>query len=342
MDTCTLAVLLVDEARNTGVVANLTLERLPDGTRALYPAPELSLVYGDNAWQQAMKDASTYVKQTLWRQDWDVRWRLTRRDQQLLPPFLKGGSLGTALALGLTKLAGGLQEIDNLQGIGITATVDAQGQLGKIEGEYIKLLAAAYERTLPPIHTVVVAKAQDVKRIDPSLLRADPHVALHVLPAATLKDAEQLLVVDKQTRWGEIIDCTLELTRHQGVVGRTWLREWVQTHVDSHASGYVLLTGGPGVGKSAFIAEQVRHLLALQSARAAACLAHPLPPFSSRVGRRNAVRAASPLQPLRGFRVLRATPQRPARSGSPPAYPSARHRAAQHGPLGMDSRRRMG
>ena len=34
-------------------------------------------------------------------------------------------------------------------------------------------------------------------------------------------------------------------------------------------------------------AKKVRYLLALQSARAAACLAHPLPPFSPRVGRRN-------------------------------------------------------
>src|SRR5262249_39763852 len=121
VDTCTMAVLLVDEARNEGVVADLTLERPPDGTSALYSVPELSFVYGDTAWQQAMRDASDCVKQTLWRQDWDVRWHLARRDQQLLPPVLEGSSLGASLALGLMKLADGVEDLD-LQGIAITAT----------------------------------------------------------------------------------------------------------------------------------------------------------------------------------------------------------------------------
>ena len=48
METCTLTVLLVDTAQN-GVVADLTLERLPDGTGSLYPTPELGFVYRDAA-----------------------------------------------------------------------------------------------------------------------------------------------------------------------------------------------------------------------------------------------------------------------------------------------------
>ena len=57
-------------------------------------------------------------------------------------------------------------------------------------------------------------------------------------------------------------------------------------------------------------AKKVRHLLALQPTRAAACLTHPLPPFSSRVGRRKAVRAvsAAPLaaRPVWGSRRYRS------------------------------------
>ena len=98
--------------------------------------PELSFVYCDAAWHQALRDASNYVKKTLWKktlgqQAWDVRWRLTRRNRrQRLPLVLKDGSLGAAVALGLTKLADGLSDLA-LEGIAITATIDAQGQLGE-------------------------------------------------------------------------------------------------------------------------------------------------------------------------------------------------------------------
>ena len=45
--------------------------------------------------------------------------------------------------------------------------------------------------------------------------------------------------------------------------------------------------------------------------------------------------------PAAGHAAPTALPARPARCASP-AHPSVRHRAAQHGPLGLDSRRRMG
>jgi hypothetical protein len=72
------------------------------------------------------------------------------------------------------------------------------------------------------------------------------------------QETGRLLVVEAQAPWRDIIDCTLELNRHRNVVGRAWLQEWVQVFVESHSSGYLLLTGGPGIGKSAFVAAQVR------------------------------------------------------------------------------------
>jgi len=55
-------------------------------------------------------------------------------------------------------------------------------------------------------------------------------------------------------------------------------------------------------------AKKGHHLLALQSARAATCLGHPLPACPSRGRRRKAVRAASPLQPRRVFRLAAVAP----------------------------------
>ena len=245
--------------RRDGVVADLTLERLPDGTGSLYPIPELGFVYRDAHWRRAERQAYEYVQRTVSPPAWDVRWRLARRDQKPLPPTLQGDSLGAALALGLTKLAGGLKDL-SLEGVSITAAIDGHGTLSPVGGEFAKLLAAARERSLPRLHTVLVAEAQrgDVERIDASLLRDDPGAEFRVMCAATLQDATRLLTVDAETRWGDIIDCTPELNRHHDMVGRSWLREWVQAFVDSHSSGYLLLTGGPGIGKSAFVAAQVR------------------------------------------------------------------------------------
>ena len=146
----------------------------------------------------------------------------------------------------------------NLSGIAIMAAVDAEGGLHKVGNEFEKLLAVARERSVPRIHTVVVAEAQRGD-IDPSLLADDPHAELRVICAGTMAEAITQIKVDADTRWGkEIIDCTLEIERHKDFVGRHWLQARVQTFIDTHTSGYLLLTGRPGVGKSAFVAAQVR------------------------------------------------------------------------------------
>lgn len=148
----------------------------------------------------------------------------------------------------------------NLSGVAITAEVKQDGCLHPVGGGLTKLLAAARERSLPRIHTVVVAKDQrpGIECIDPGLLRDDPHAEFRVICASDLLQAIKLLKVDAETRWEDVIDCTTEVERHRDFVGRGWLKKQVQAFVAGHDSGYLLLTGGPGVGKSAFVAEQVR------------------------------------------------------------------------------------
>jgi hypothetical protein len=49
----------------------------------------------------------------------------------------------------------------------------------------------------------------------------------------------------------------LELQRHREFVGREWLSKRAREWINSQPSGYLLVTGGPGVGKSAFVARHV-------------------------------------------------------------------------------------
>ena len=98
-----LTVLLVDRARNEGVVATLTLELMPDGSGGFYPIPELALIR-DPDFRQAQDDARAYSEGVgLWQKGRDVRWRLHRRDGKPIIN-LTGPSIGAPFALGLVKL----------------------------------------------------------------------------------------------------------------------------------------------------------------------------------------------------------------------------------------------
>jgi hypothetical protein len=98
-----MTVLLVDMARNEGVVATLTLELLPSGSGELYPTPALAFLRDDD-FRQAEDNARAYLEQTSFVDiHKDIRWRLQRRDNRPLTS-LSGPSLGAAFALGIGKL----------------------------------------------------------------------------------------------------------------------------------------------------------------------------------------------------------------------------------------------
>ena len=56
-----------------------------------------------------------------------------------------------------------------------------------------------------------------------------------------------------------IIDCRPELHRHREFVGREWLQKRAREWMGSQPCGYFLVIGGPGVGKSAFMAQLIAH-----------------------------------------------------------------------------------
>lgn len=90
-----------------------------------------------------------------------------------------------------------------------------------------------------------------------------PGAGFRVIPAQDLAEAVTRLLVDQQTRWGDIIaDQRAEVQRHGDIVGRQWLHERIESRIAARESergaGYVLLTARAGVGKSAAIAGEIR------------------------------------------------------------------------------------
>lgn len=154
----------------------------------------------------------------------------------------------------------------NLNDVAFTAQITPDGKLSPIGGEAYKLSAALFERSFPRIHTVVVAKDQPMAMegllSDPRWpqVLADPHADFHVIRAATIVDAIQLLDVDIKTRWRSI-DCALP-PQQPDWVPRATLITAVQKFCATHASGYLVIVGGMGKGKSTFVAELLHDELA--------------------------------------------------------------------------------
>ena len=98
-----LSVLLVDTARNEGIVATLMLELIPDGKEDFYPVPELSFLRDPDFRQTEDNARECLLRMGLWKKERDVRWQLRRRDDKPIVN-LTGPSLGAAFALGLGKL----------------------------------------------------------------------------------------------------------------------------------------------------------------------------------------------------------------------------------------------
>ena len=147
----------------------------------------------------------------------------------------------------------------NLSGVAMTAEVGADETLQPVGGQNEKLSAALFEKSFPRIHTVIVAKDQaldtkELVRETDQVFRA-PASDLQILRAGSVAEAVQLLEVNDRNRWSRI-DCTLP-PLNPDFVGREQLTAAVQDFVANHESGYLVLVGGMGKGKSTFLSELI-------------------------------------------------------------------------------------
>lgn len=131
----TFPVLLVDQANDRGAVADLTLT-LQQGSGQVAPSPEPAKLSRERSFLSAEENAQKAVSLP---KDWDVLWRLVRRDGEPISR-LTGGSLGAAFAIGSAKLlainGSAVPRLDrttlvglNLSQVSISAQIKSDGAL---------------------------------------------------------------------------------------------------------------------------------------------------------------------------------------------------------------------
>jgi hypothetical protein len=284
---CTIGLPLYKKSDNpehegTGVMGELRLALMPEGQGEIYPAYSLAFTYIKQDFLEAVAAggqslSSTSIAVTAER---DIRWEVRLRKDGSILQTLEGKSCGGAFAMGLTAVAAGhgqrvlgsameakgilpilLANLrpEELSSIAITATVNPGGQFGPIGKEVLKLQAAARDQWYPYTHTLVVADRQE--GLDNPALN-DPAAELQVITAKGVEEAIKKIDEDRRTR--------PYLEQLQGfdhrrwlavayphLIGREWLRERLVAFLGSRESGYLLLTAGPGVGKTAFLFHQI-------------------------------------------------------------------------------------
>jgi len=120
------------------------------------------------------------------------------------------------------RVLNGLRSL-NSRGVAVTACISAGGRLGHVGQLALKLSAWDLHATWPAIHTVVIAEEQalDMDGVEPLVgsphtpdgranISRDPTTDLHIIRAATLRDAIELIALDR-----------LWANRRKGMVART-------------------------------------------------------------------------------------------------------------------------
>lgn len=101
-----LNTLLVDTARNEGMLTRLTLGLVPDGNGDLSPTPAFAFIR-DTTFCQAENNAREWIARAgLSHEKRDIRWQLQRHDGKPVVN-LTGPSMGAAFGLGMAKLLAG-------------------------------------------------------------------------------------------------------------------------------------------------------------------------------------------------------------------------------------------
>ncbi len=181
----------------------------------------------------------------------DVQKRLLESMKKLLEGGQPPGPVG--------GIAGVRPRPLDLHGVAFAAGIDERGRLIPVGQIFPKLLGAARTRSLPPIHTVVVAREQ--ANVPPEL--EQPGSSPWVVRASTLPEALERIAAAAPIRWGALPDYRTELDRHPPLVGREWLWKQIEAFRARAAQPgdrprYLLLVAGAGWGKSALVAARYR------------------------------------------------------------------------------------
>lgn len=257
-----------DDPGWVGVATRLVVEALPAGSQGVYPAAAFAFVQLDEdflhsvswAWELARgKEPQAFPGA--------VRWSLagwTTGEPTALPVVftrLRGASAGGAVALAMVKLAtecrddaGPLRDVA-VQNVAVLAALGEGGALLPVDCLGSKIVAALLQH----VHFIVVAQGQQdlpdrfCECVDVEGFFVDIRHDLCCTRAASVDAMVQRIAANQGSRFGHI-DCQLP-ARDSNYVGRALLMATLDQHIRIAQRGYLVLVGGIGTGKSAFLAE---------------------------------------------------------------------------------------
>jgi WD40 repeat protein len=166
-----------------------------------------------------------------------------------------------------------MQDVNNLKalglfGVALSAKIDADSTLHAVGGEYPKVIAALFAKAVPRIHTVVFAQNQDLSAFDlvphghPNFFRErQPERDFVVITAESLAEAIEFVHLRQEQIKAGDLSGNLPRQNHD-FVGRERFYEHLEQWIRTITSGYLVLEGGVGIGKTALLAEYVHRLIA--------------------------------------------------------------------------------
>ncbi|MEQ1858747.1 MAG: WD40 repeat domain-containing protein [Chthoniobacteraceae bacterium] len=265
-----------DPEQDCAIVVSVTVElvrcdRGGPGEVVLYPAPAFALWNRDESFHIAEQAAASAASRALGVPGrFEMRWRIDEHPGKL-PASVGGGSLALLFEFLLRRIAGGetgrLARV-SLSGVALVGCPrEDEDRIGRVGNAIFKTFADGFPTER--LHTIVMPAHPILHPLivpshdNPDILIARKG-AVHLLLARTIEHAAELLVVDHETRWQGI---DFKLPRMPGpFVGRNVLTARVNEFIHRTDSGYGVLVGGMGVGKTSFLANLV-HLLTASGVR---------------------------------------------------------------------------
>jgi WD40 repeat protein len=237
------------------------------GSLHLYPAPAMALWSRDASFREAERTAEEYARRIVPGDlAVEVRWRLARGKARPLAARICGPSLGLAFGFLVRRL---FAEPDEPIARVSIATVAFIGRL-KTDGTVSPVGGIVDKLNVDGVDTIMIP-VQDIADAHPTtgMEQRDPgggavpvltvrNGAVRILPVTDVDHAANLLSVDYDGRC-QGIGCELP-PKQPDYVGRESLTAEILRFVRDAESGYGLVVGGMGSGKTSFMKRLLHHL----------------------------------------------------------------------------------
>jgi hypothetical protein len=269
----TVSLMVEDTQTREGMPAKLTVELMPRTakTGVLFPDREMLFVERDEKWDTALERAAAGFADRF--AEFDVRWRVALRDtaRSVKLAALTGNSGGGAFQYVLDCT---FRNVDPLPGVVFAASNGKNGEWEAI-GAFLPKLTAAARKARPVIHTVVVSAEQNLDGIrdaqepvrhgdteylfDKEGEGGSPFGRLAIVRAKNFAEGRERATVPAAHRWALRDEMSvLEPPPDSWEIHREQFIGKITARVDAMESGFLLVTGEMGRGKTVAMGQLVR------------------------------------------------------------------------------------